>query len=446
MKLFRLELYLCVFFCGSCGALDPSVDFSYEPSHLQVGPLAIGTWLPAGMNEFRFDPSDRDQLAALGLNMVQWLQRHEDEQGTAEAQLMAFAGERGWQMPVYYEAQGFSPYDKLHNWARRSPKSVGVDSLQLLATSLGAQWREAPAFFGYLVGHEDYKRIYYPALAEVVKTLSTVDPARPALSVGKLQDYEAVPAFLAALFDAGGSANIFQQEHYVFRGELPRQGRRFQRRIEDLVAGYDQVARGLEGRSGRWHAIVQVQSEVRDGKVYYRKPTAAEIRLQAGLALSRGAAGIVYFLYSSGIEELRDGEGNTTQTRVYEGLVDIDGLPTASYDAVKELNADLKVLSTVLTTRHFHGSLSSRFLLDNQWLQAVADDLEFGLFGDGVELTHMLVVNRRAHASRRVSLKLRGGAVTDGLTGAVLSLGEGKVELDIGAGDFRLLRIAEEGK
>ncbi|MFT5087204.1 MAG: hypothetical protein ACI906_002696 [Candidatus Latescibacterota bacterium] len=446
MKRLCLELCLVALCCSSCGAIDPSVDFDYAPSQLEIGPLAMGTWLPAGMNEFRFTAVDRDRLAALGLNMVQWVQRYEDEQGTAEAQLMDFANELGWQMPVYYEAKGFSPYDKLHNWARRRPKSVDADSLQLLAASLGVQWREAPAFFGYLVGHEDYKSTYYPALAAVVKALATADPMRPALSVGRLQDYEDTSVFLAAFFDGGGSANIFQQEHYVFRGDLPQRGGRFQRRVEDLIDGYDQVARGLEGRSGRWHAIVQVQSEERDDRVYYRKPTAAEIRLQAGLALTRGAGGIVYFLYSSGIEELRDGEGNTVETRVYEGLVDVRGMPTPSYRAVKELNADLKELSTVLATRHFHGALSSRFLLDNELLQAADDDLEFGLFGDGVALTHMLVVNRRAHAARRVHLQMRGGAVTDALTGALLSLGEGSVELDIGAGAFRLLHIAEKGE
>ena len=445
MRRFCIASCLLIFLCGACGALDPSAELKYEPSRLAIGPLAIGTWLPAGMNEFRFGAEDRAQLAALGLNMLEWTQRYEDERGTAEAQLMAFAGERGWQMPVYYEARGFSPYDKLHNWARRSPKSVTIDSLQLLAASLETQWREKPAFGGYLVGHEDYKRAYYPALAAVVKALATADPMRPALSVGKLQDYEAASAFLAALFDAGGSANIFQQEHYVFRGELPHSGGRFQRRIESLIEGYDQVARGLEGRSGRWHAIVQVQSEERDGQVYYRKPTAAEIRLQAGLALTRGAAGIVYFLYSSGIEVLRDREGNAIETRVYEGLVDIEGMPTPSYSAVQELNADLKELSSVLATRHFHGALSSRFLLENELLQAADEDLEFGLYGDGVALTHILVVNRRAHAQRRVHIRVSGGEVTDALTEVPLALVGDAVELDLGAGAFRLLRVAGKG-
>lgn len=445
MRRFSIAFWV-IFLCAACGAIDPSADLDYEPSRLPIGPLAIGTWLPAGMNEFRFAAEDRARLAALGLNMIQWTQRYEDERGTAEAQLMAFAGERGWQMPVYYEARGFGPYDKLHNWARRSAKHASADSLHVLATALADQWRTAPAFSGYLVGHEDYRRSYYPALSAVVKALQAADPLRPVLSVGKLQDYDAAPAFLAALFDAGGTANIFQQEHYVFRGELPSRGGTFQRRIESLISGYNQVARGLEGRSGRWHAILQVQSEMRDGKAYYRKPTAAEIRLQAGLALSRGASGIVYFLYSSGVEELRDGDGKTIETRIYEGLVDADGVPTSSYDAVQALNAELRQLSAELAELHFHGALSSHFLLENEWVDAVDDDLEIGLFGDEVTPTHILVVNRRAHAARRARVQLRADGVVDALTGVALPLADGAVEFEIGAGALRFFRFAETAR
>ena len=45
--------------------------------------------------------------------------------------------------------------------------------------------------------------------------------------------------------------------------------------------------------TGAWHAIVQVQSEMRGTQLYYRKPTATEIEVQAGLARTRGASGIV---------------------------------------------------------------------------------------------------------------------------------------------------------
>jgi hypothetical protein len=219
-----------------------------------------------------------------------------------------------------------------------------------------------------------------------------------------------------------------------------------QRRLGDLIAGYDGVARGLEGRSGRWHAIIQVQSEVRAGKVYYRKPEAAEIELQVGLALSRGASGIVYFLYSSGVEELLDGAGDLVETRVYEGLVDIDGAPTASYRAVRRLNGDLKRLSTALQDLHFHGALSTEFLLSNDLLLDADEDLEFGLFGDGSKASHLLVVNRQTHGGRHVRLRLMADDVVDAVAGEALAVENGRVTLELAAGASRLLHVVQRSE
>ena len=118
-------------------------------------------------------------------------------------------------------------------------------------------------------------------------------------------------------------------------------------------------------------------------------------------------------------------------------------MPTASYTAVKALNADLAELSDQLAPLHFHGALSSRFLLDNEWVETVDDDLEIGLFGDGIAPTYLLVVNRRAHAARRVRVEVRANEVVDALTGESLALMGNAVEFAIGAGAFRFLRLAD---
>lgn len=426
----------------SCSAVNPTASLEYTPSALAIGPLWIATWLPAGMNDFHFNEDDRAHLADLGVNAVQWLQRYRDDRGTAEEQLMRFASERGWRMLAYYEPSDFSPYDKLHNWATRG-EGVDSDSLRVVVEGVYRQWNETPAFAGYLVGHEDYRKAQYASLSAVVGALSAIDAKRPAYSVGRLRDYDDRHAFFDALFDSGASGNVFQQEHYVFRGGVPSEGGSFQRRISLLAEGYDEVARGLEGRSGQWHAIVQVQSEVRGARAYYRKPAAAEIRLQVGLALSRGASGIVYFLYSSGVEELRDGQGGVVETREYEGLVDFDGLPTPSYAAVQQINSDLRALSPTLESLHFHGALSSRFLLENSLIKRIEGTAEVGLFGDGQLVSHLLVVNRWGHAAQRVRLRLNASAVFDALTGVGYDLVKGHVEIELAAGDFSLLRIEQ---
>ena len=426
----------------SCRAVNPTASLDYTPSTLAMGPLWIATWLPAGMNDFRFGPQNRDYLARLGVNAVQWLQRHRDDRGTAEEQLMRFASDRGWQMLAYYEPHDFSPYDKLHNWATRGD-GLNSDSLRVVVESVYRQWNANSAFAGYLVGHEDYRLAQYASLSEVINMIALIDAGRPAYSVGRLRDYEDPSAFFDALFGSGGTDNVFQQEHYVFRGGVPVEGSSFQRRINLLADGFDEVARGLEGRSGHWHAIVQVQSEMRGTQAYYRKPTPAEIRLQVGLGLSRGASGIVYFLYSSGVEELRDNGGSVVETRVYEGLVDVNGVPTSNYAAVQQINSDLRALSPTLETLHFHGTLSSRLLLQNSLIRRIDGEVEVGLFGDGQRISHILVVNRWAHAAQQVRLVLSEHSVSYAMAGVEYDQKKNWVILQLAAGDFHLLRIEQ---
>ena len=79
------------------------------------------------------------------------------------------------------------------------------------------------------------------------------------------------------------------------------------------------------------------------------------------MALSRGATGL-YFLYSSGVVELFDTEGVVDETRIYEGIVDKQRMPTESYFAIKQINQELVELDMELVNFHFHGALSSRNL------------------------------------------------------------------------------------
>jgi len=429
-----LARFFClIFFCFSCGALNPTGSLEYQPRPLPLGPLTIGTWLPTGMDEFRFTDTDRQLLYELGINSVQWVQRYADKNGTAEEQLMAFANSQGWDMPVYFEPPGWTAYDKLHNWATKA-EFANHDSLRQLVQDLYSRWRNESAFSGYLVGHEDYNKNNYASLSAVVKVISEIDPTYPSITVGRLQDYQDIDFFLAKFFDGAGENNIFQHEHYIFRGDLPSKGPRFQRRIDDLVLGYDRVIRGLEGRSGRWHAIVQVQSEERNGYFYYRKPSESEIRMQVGLALSRGASGVIYFLYSSGVEKLTDSKGEIKETRVYEGIVDELRMPTFSYSAVKQINSELTDLDLELRDLHFHGALSSRKFLANRYVASITGVAEVGLFGDEKEVSHLLVVNRWSHKLQKILLQLR--IIDD--TGKVLAKPRA-VEVSLAPGGFTLM-------
>ena len=402
----------------------------------------MGTWLPAGLDTYRFSTADRQQLVELGLNQLEWLQRAEVGGKTAEEWAMDFCNVRGLQMPVFYEPPSYTPYDKLQHWATRSPVGAGfADSLALRVQALVAQWEGAAGLQGYLVGHEDYQQEYYDALAEVVSALGRADSLRPALTVGRLDHYEDSRAFADAFFRRRGPPNIFQHEHYVFRNNAPRTGAGLQRRLSALLAGYDQVAAHLREHWGRWHAIVQVHGETRAGKPYYRKPSPAEISVQVGLALTRGAAGIVYFLYSSGREKVRNARGELVQVRWYEGLVDRDGAPTASYAVVQKINEQVHALSPVLAGLYFHGATSANPLAKNQLIAAADADLEFGFFGDLQQQTHVLIVNRRTWERRRVVLGLKKDGARDATTSAALAVEGRTLTVELAAGGFRLLAV-----
>ena len=430
-----------------CGIAAAPGDLEHQPSRVPIGPLILGVWLPAGLDEFRFEPEDQARLEELGVNYLEWLQPTVVGDRTAEQWAMEFCDRSGMQMPVYYPPPGFTPYDKLHNWATRTEIDADFSiQLQERVTQLHQRWNASPGFHGYLIGHEDYSRGFYQALRLTVEALTRVDE-RPALSVGRLETYADPPAFMDAFYREGGQPNIFQHEHYVFTGDLPTTGRAFQRRIDKLVSGYDGVAHQLQGRFGRWHAIVQVHSESRDGVSYsqqkYREPTAGEIGLQAGLALSRGAAGIVYFIYSSGLEEVLDADGGVRERRTYGGLVDRQGMPTARFDAVRRLNGELQLLGAHLENLHFHGSFSSRRLLRNPLLASAASDLEFGLFGDGVVAHTALVVNRRTNEARNVEVGVGGTVVTNLLNGERLQVIDGKISVSLAPAGWNLLRIEQ---
>ncbi|MBI2505807.1 MAG: hypothetical protein HYW07_21550 [Candidatus Latescibacteria bacterium] len=435
---------------GACQVWKPTASGEYQPQPQPMGPLTIGVWLPAGLDEFRFGPADQQHLLDLGLNTLEWVQRTGQDSATAEERVMEFCSRTGLRMPVYYEPRGYSPYDKLRNWATRTEvDSTFAAEVRRRVLGLRGQWGEAPGFWGYLVGHEDYQRAFYPALRATVEILQEEDGARPAIAVGRLDHFRAPEEFLDAFFPASGNPNIFQHEHYVFRADLSGSGEKVQEALDQLARSYEQVAWRLQGRNGRWQAIVQAHAEWRERELYYRKPSAGELRVQAGMALARGAAGIIYFLYSSGVEELLDARGQVRGRWAYEGLVDAQGIPTESFGAARQLSAQLRQAGQVLELLHFHGFFSSSRLRDNPLVRQGEADLDFGLFGDGEHPTHLLVVNRRPEQARRVALELRPGmelrfgTVADALQGTPLPSPEGRVELELEAGGFRLLELRE---
>jgi hypothetical protein len=429
---------------SGCDLSNSVAQRPHGPSRVPIGEIVTSAWLPAGIEEFRFTPQDQQLLADIGLTQVQWLQRAEQDGQSAEALLMDFASAQGMGLPVYFEPPGYSPYDKLRNWATMVSVNDTFDTaIQARIAALTEHWAPAPAFAGYLIGHEDYRAASYDALARTVAILRGIDAQRPVYVVGAIGSYPQVDRFLDALFIEGGPANLFQHEHYVFEADVAVGSDEVLRRLSHLVRGYDRVARHLRDRYGRWHAILQAHAESRDGTPFYRQPTAAEIGVQAGLALSRGASGIVYFLYSSGLEHVRNGTGEVVQIRDYVGLVDNDGVPTAAWSAAQDLNQRLRGFGEALADRFFRGGYEARHAPADEPVASTEADLDLAFYGDSSEsggTSHVLIVNRRTDGNREVRLEVADGIdLVDTQTGRALATDTGAVALV--AGGFRLFEV-----
>ena len=485
------SLRLLLYAIGLLGCTERAMaPEKHEISAVVVGPLTIGAWLPfgvgrsdlalmtpelerdLGLNQIEFSPRERVATGAVN----DWLVDVGRDELSLEELTAAFIQRKGLglQMPLFYEPQGYTDHDKLSNWAtcnfpdafvphcERDP--AFADTVRSIVRALRTQYKELngdlDAIQGYLLLNEidnpEYTPDFYPAMTAAIHAIRTEDVARPVLAVAAVDDFArkggSAGGFMDAFFQGYDPPNIFQHEHYVFLSDVAIEGSQIGRRkvagqLDLLLAGYDRVCRLVLSRAGRWHAIVQVHGEVRDGRVHYRQPEPAEIRVQVGLALSRGASGIVYFVYGSGDEIFSDGT-----VWSYSGLVDRQGLKSRRYRAVKAVNQYLHSIAGELADLRFHRAISQPNNMPENSLLRSADGnaLEYGFFGDGLRETHLLVVNRRTDRVQTVELSVLKEPVIDVSTGERIPVvdvferkfrAERKLEIELHPGDFRLLRF-----
>lgn len=132
---------------------------------------------------------------------------------------------------------------------------------------------------------------------------------------------------------------IMESDMYPFRdmASVGYSGAGYQDTLQArFIDGCDTCLSYFEKRSKiKWTANIQVTKEVGynyDGTQYarFRWPTKEEVRLQAWLALSRGAKGIIHANYYSGL--WRGGPGDTVQ---YFGPVDSTRYPRSKYTNIE---------------------------------------------------------------------------------------------------------------
>jgi len=248
----------------------------------------------------------------------------------------------------------------------------------------------------YGVAHEVYASTHWSGLGYICEKIEDEDPNHNSLITGALTDYSHPAAFL----DSVSALDVFEHERYVFRTTVPYRGSGFQTAVDGLAQDFDACRQNFSGRHTVWHAVIQVCPSRYYNNLYYRVPTASEIRLQAYLALSRGTRGIKGFTYHS---------NQTGGTWTFEGLVTYGSprskrthnLPYGTivlYDVLAGLYDDLSQVSNWLNQLECSSAFNSSalpqgYILDVQGEEA--GSIEFGLFTlAGSSNDYFMVVNR----------------------------------------------------
>jgi len=122
-------------------------------------------------------------------------------------------------------------------------------------------------------------------------------------------------------------ADHFMLSQYVLRDTTPYSGSAFQARLDLLVSGFRDVARGIRDSVSvaKPFPILQTQQSPADS---LRLPTKEEILCQVNLALATGAKAICYYVYS------------TVTARGETGLLNAARDTTAQYNRVKDINTN----------------------------------------------------------------------------------------------------------
>ena len=308
--------------------------------------------------------------------------------------------------------------------------------------SLASKWTgtDYGGFYGYRIGHEAdpcggdggvYNSATYDNMVTVIDSIRAYDTEHRIIAVGNTFASNWTSAEQTAFGQRffrpntipGGPdpspANIFMQEIYFLRhGDSAEND--VQARFDSLRVGLDAIGTMVRiardsSRKAEWHFIANVgdQWQTTSGSTtpcnqhYLRDPTVAELNAQVNMALSRGATGITYFLYTSSAPNSCDDHDYR-----YEGLVEYRDRSNhnqrnrrAVWDTVRTVNNTLRTLGDALYPLTWDAGFSFSTLnpLPNSTLvnavrpstdhAATAGSLEFGVFHDD-EADYVLVVNR----------------------------------------------------
>ena len=298
---------------------------------------------------------------------------------------MSFAGDAGLGMPVYYPPPG-SPVRQAARlrrhgrrrtrFRRRGPRRVAA---------LRQHWGAAPGFTGYLIGHEDYRARYYEALGNMVRILGQEDPgARRSASATSTTSPRSAASSTPCSPKAGPPTSSSTSTTSSATRCPPREGscRNGSTPWWPVTGAWPATCRtGTGAGTPSSRCTAKPAGSAPAAPTTASRPPARS-PVQVGLACPGG-------LRASSTSSTAPLGVDPGQRRppgagaLLRGIVDRDGAPTATYEAVKKLNGQLAGLGPHLRDLHFHGGWEARALPDNELVSDSDPGLELGLFGDG---------------------------------------------------------------
>ncbi|MDP1677661.1 MAG: T9SS type A sorting domain-containing protein [Bacteroidota bacterium] len=260
----------------------------------------------------------------VALNDSQWIQERNnwrDIKGnylvswtpmSVEDTVMKFADENNYKMAVSNSTYGNPSWNidgGLQYWFRyRNLADSNIASS--IISNLKTHYNGHAGFHSYFFDDEKpvENSAKWPMVEFAARKIHEIDPTRKSyISHG--------PVPVQAFFDATPSLDIFQFDHYSFGFTIPQTYIGQQSALDNLIPYYDDLRNRLKGKRTEWQAIIQTQEDIVSTS-NLRRPNFYELRVQAYLALSRGARGITSYVYGSILALSSD-------YRV-RGLVDID--------------------------------------------------------------------------------------------------------------------------
>jgi len=303
--------------------------------------------------------------------------------------------------PVYYtDCSGVARYCPSY------PNPQFINNVNAWIDAVAARYNSDVGFQEYGVGREVYPQQYWQNIKYICDRIQQVNDAHSSLLVGNVSAYSNPELF----FDTVTSLDIFQHEHYPFGPNTPYTGQVFQDSLDALVSstrGYGRCMTIFRERHTKWHAIIQA-SQIWDEPghtLLNRLPTRSEIKVQAYLALSRGARGIEYFTYWTGTNGDYSYDGHVTQGSPRNPYDYGDRYGETSYklyDVVSSLNNDLAEIGPIMLDLYPVAAFPSTNIPPESYIKSVTGNyIDVGTFTDekhqsdpDANLDYFMVVNR----------------------------------------------------